>query len=107
MKEKYKSLHISCGFRSKADQDKAFRDGKSQLKWPDSKHNNQLVNGKPLSLALDLFQLVNGKAEFNKAFMNTLNKESAASYELRWGGEFKSLGDYCHFELRYNSCLES
>lgn len=32
-------IEIICGHRNEADQNKAFREGKSKLKWPNSKHN--------------------------------------------------------------------
>lgn len=38
---------VICGHRGHADQDKAFAEGKSKLKWPNSKHN------KVPSLAVD------------------------------------------------------
>lgn len=41
-------IHVICGHRNKEDQDKAFLDKKSKLKFPDSKHN------KTPSLAVDI-----------------------------------------------------
>lgn len=41
-------VQVICGHRNKEDQDKAFAEKKSKLKFPDSKHNK-----KP-SLAVDL-----------------------------------------------------
>lgn len=38
---------VICGHRGRADQDKAFAEGKSKLQWPNSKHN------KTPSLAVD------------------------------------------------------
>jgi len=32
---------IACGFRGKADQNTAYKEGKSTLQWPNSKHNRQ------------------------------------------------------------------
>lgn len=32
-------LTITCGFRNEEDQNKAYNDKKSQVKWPNSKHN--------------------------------------------------------------------
>lgn len=32
-------MAVTCGRRDRADQEKAFRAGTSQLHWPDSKHN--------------------------------------------------------------------
>jgi peptidoglycan L-alanyl-D-glutamate endopeptidase CwlK len=41
MKEaiKYVDFSITCGHRGQADQDKAFAEGKSKVKWPNGKHN--------------------------------------------------------------------
>jgi peptidoglycan L-alanyl-D-glutamate endopeptidase CwlK len=36
---KYYDCSVLCGTRSKLDQDKAFREGRSRLKFPESKHN--------------------------------------------------------------------
>lgn len=41
-------VHVICGYRNQVDQDKAFDDKKSKLKFPNSKHNQ-----KP-SLAVDI-----------------------------------------------------
>src|SRR5262245_9456508 len=30
---------VTCGHRNQVDQEKAFKEGKSKLRWPDSKHN--------------------------------------------------------------------
>lgn len=30
---------VTCGHRSKEDQDKVFKEGKSKIQWPNSKHN--------------------------------------------------------------------
>jgi hypothetical protein len=36
---KYVDFSITCGFRNQADQDKAFAEGYSKVKWPDGMHN--------------------------------------------------------------------
>jgi peptidoglycan L-alanyl-D-glutamate endopeptidase CwlK len=36
---KYFDCKIICGFRNELDQNKAFEDGYSKLKYPNSKHN--------------------------------------------------------------------
>ena len=41
---------IVCGHRNKEDQNKAFAEGKSKLKWPKGKHNklpSQAVDAAP------------------------------------------------------------
>lgn len=36
---KYFDFAVTCGHRGKEDQNRAFAEGKSKLKWPNSKHN--------------------------------------------------------------------
>lgn len=50
---------ITCGHRTKSDQDAAFSSGVSKLKWPNSKHNSTP------SLAVDIAPCVNGKIDWN------------------------------------------
>lgn len=45
---KYRDFSIICGHRNEADQNKAFAEGKSKLKFPLSKHNSNP------SLAVDI-----------------------------------------------------
>ncbi len=95
--------HISWSFRGKEDQDDAVKEGKSEKPWPSSLHN-AVQNGKPCSRALDLFRIVNGKAEFAPGYFFAIWEASEkAGDPIRWGGKFKSIGDYCHFELSESS----
>lgn len=88
-------MHVACAYRNKEAQNIAFTQGDSKLPWPQSKHN--LMPAK----ALDIFQQVEGRAIFDPIFCAKLNAESRlADFPLRWGGEFKSLGDSGHFELK-------
>lgn len=36
---KHVDFSITCGHRGQAEQDKAFAEGKSKLKWPNGEHN--------------------------------------------------------------------
>jgi hypothetical protein len=36
---KHIDFSITCGYRGKEDQDKAYREGKSKVQWPNGKHN--------------------------------------------------------------------
>ena len=101
MKKRYEDLHISWGFRDEKHQRADFKAGLSRLNWPNSKHNNML-DGSPCSLALDVFRIdqQTGAALFNSSFYTVLNEYSKSQgYNLRWGGEFKTLKDLDHFEL--------
>jgi peptidoglycan L-alanyl-D-glutamate endopeptidase CwlK len=46
---RYKDISVVSGRRDRAEQDELYRTGKSQLKYPDSKHN-----ATPLSMAVDI-----------------------------------------------------
>ena len=92
VKRIYPDIHISCGYRGKEEQEKAFRSGSSKLHYPDSKHNQNPAE------ALDLFQLDSaGKGIFDPVAMARIFNEFGN--KMRWGGAFRSLGDGCHFEL--------
>lgn len=74
--------------------------GKSRELFPNSKHNFT-IDGQPHSLALDIFQLISGKAIFNPTFCADLYAWSLAQgYQLTWGGTFKGLHDLDHFQLQ-------
>lgn len=100
MKTKFPQLHISCSWRGKDEQDRAFKEGKSKLKFPESPHNKSDATGKPASQALDVFTLSEeGQAQFLQKFYLKLWQETKKDYAMIWGGNFKSLGDANHFQL--------
>lgn len=103
-KAKYVSLHISDSWRGPKEQDAYFATGRSNARWPNSKHNN-MVDNKPLSLALDLFQIDDdGNARWSPQFMTKLATECQKNMDpIYWGGNIKLRSggrDYCHFELK-------
>lgn len=96
VKAKYPNVHVSWSYRGPEDQDKAFFDGKSTLRYPDSKHN-KMQDQKPCAEALDLFQIdEDGVARFSPAFYAKVAEEFKG---MRWGGTFRSLEDKDHFEI--------
>jgi len=104
LKHEFPDAHISWGFRSKEDQDEAFANHKSRLRWPMSKHN-VMVKGKASSRAIDLFRLTDDyQAEFNpqwfKEVFEFLEDNEAP---IVWGGSWKTFKDLCHFELKPNA----
>lgn len=99
----YNNAHICWAFRDQASQDQAVKEGKSKLKWPHSPHNH-MESGKPCSLALDLFQIVDGVAKFSYPFYAALNKHNESlKIPIRWGATFKKLVDSDHFEVMLES----
>jgi peptidoglycan L-alanyl-D-glutamate endopeptidase CwlK len=117
MNEVIKKVNCSifCGFRNKTSQNKAFTDGKSQVRWPDSKHNTFP------SLAIDAGpyfpELKNTDWEDVKAFAcfagyviataDRLLDEGKITHRVRWGGDWdmdgrtldQKFNDLPHFEL--------
>lgn len=94
VKPKWPTAHISWAYRGEAEQNKAYELGYSKAKYPNSLHN---LNP---SRALDLFELDEGKAKFNPLFFAAINEmNEKLKIKIRWGGKFKKLADYSHFEL--------
>ena len=50
---------VTCGYRGQDEQDQLYFEGRSKVKWPNSKHNN-----KP-SQAIDFVLYVNGKVDWD------------------------------------------
>lgn len=98
IKDKHPSVHISWVYRDEESQKKAVELGASKLPFPKSKHNKLPAE------AIDIFQInENGKAVFDPGFCRMIFKESEQlGFKFTWGGSFKSLGDYGHFELSEN-----
>lgn len=105
VKSNHPDCHIAWSFRDEKSQHQAFESGKSKLDWPFSKHNCLDAIGNPQSKALDLFSLNDeGGAEFKKEYFEQIWHETQASnLPMKWGGNFKSLGDNDHFEIKEDS----
>ena len=110
-------LHFDCtvlvGPRGQEEQDKAFNEGKSKLKYPNGMHN------KTPSLAVDVapypidwkdkdrFYFFSG---FVMAIAAYLKIGGAISHGIRWGGDWdgdkdlhdQTLYDLVHFEILEN-----
>lgn len=89
-------LAIICGHRSRADQDKALRDGFSETQWPKSKHNVLP------SLAVDCVPCPVDWHDIDRFVeASAIIKLTATRLDIRvrWGGDFKTWKDYPHWEL--------
>lgn len=101
---------VISGKRSQEEQDCLYAEGKSKLKWPNSKHNAQ---GGNKSEAVDVAPYVNGKLSWDYnhcAFLAGIIMTSAKSLgmPLRWGGNWdgdgepitdQSFQDLGHYEI--------
>jgi len=93
---KYVDFMIVCGYRGKEDQDRAYREGKSNVTFPNSKHNNAP------SLAVDIAPyptLYSNEYEFWYVAGVIMSIAKQLQIPLRWGGRWKTLRDTPHFEL--------
>ena len=95
---------IICGHRGKAAQILAFEGGKSQVQWPNSKHNSlpsRAVDVMPFPLDWFDYQRAAHFAGY------VLGIAEGMGIKLRWGGDWDRDGemtdhqfiDYPHFEL--------
>ena len=96
----YPNVHICQGWRSEADQHAYFLAKKSELDWPNSKHN-AMEDSIPRSMAVDLFVLAdNGTAQFDGAFYKSLYEAAIlAGQNIVWGGNWSGFPDEDHFEV--------
>jgi len=84
------------GHRDEHRQNKLFREGFSQLKFPKSKHNyypSKAVDIAPYPTDWDDIEAFK--------YLGKVMKETAEylGISLKWGGDWKEFKDYGHFEL--------
>lgn len=91
-----KPLIVVCGHRGKEDQDRAYREGKSKLRWPNSRHNawpSEAVDLAPAPLDWDDTRRFKGLA------VAILEEGRNQGTEITWGGSWRGFVDVPHFEL--------
>lgn len=108
---KYFDCSVVCGERTKEDQDKAFNQGFSKVRFPNSKHNSSP------SMAADVIpypidwtdtERMKHFGGYVRGIARMLKDYGDISHELRWGGDWNSdfvltnqtFFDYPHFELK-------
>lgn len=101
---KHHDCSILCGWRTKEDQDRLYHEGRSKLRFPQSKHNRNP------SLAIDVAPYPIDWGDSKRWFYFAgLVKGIAAgkNIQIRWGGDWdrdnnfydQSFNDWPHFEL--------
>lgn len=96
--ESPEDITVVCGSRSKDRQDKAFAEGKSKLRYPNSKHNIQP------SMAIDVAPYIDGEIPWDDigAFRRLRTRIMEKSYEMKLmirSGSYFSFADWPHYEL--------
>lgn len=103
---------ITCGFRTYEAQNRLFFEGRSKVRWPDSKHNSRPSN------AIDFILYINGKPTYDPKdhagyYMAVgVFRAVAAGMDLPirvgadWDGDFstqdQTFNDLVHIELVNN-----
>ncbi len=106
----YFDCKVTEGFRNQADQDKAFAEGKSKLKWPNGNHNHNpsyAVDVYPCPVDMKDTQRFYYFAGFVMGIAQSLKEQSRMSHSIRWGGDWNNdtqvkdnkFNDLVHFEL--------
>jgi peptidoglycan LD-endopeptidase CwlK len=88
-------LSVVCGHRGEAEQNKAFAEGKSKLRWPFSGHNKQPAR------AVDICPYIGGKLEWNDRNEFLLRQGALRLVAAQRGVRLKPLIDWDlpHLEL--------
>lgn len=94
---KHMDISVVCGHRSEEEQTKAFDNGRSQLQYPNSKHNkipSMAVDIAPYNKGIDW----NDIESFNKMLDLIQKIANDSNIKIRLGRDF-SFRDYPHVEL--------
>jgi len=99
---------VTCGHRSKQEQDKAYAGEKSQTPWPKSQHNampSRAVDVVPYPVEWPDIKRDSAVEYARKLgrFYQLAGVVKACAYDfkipVRWGGDWPNFKDYPHFEL--------
>ncbi len=92
------------GYRTKEDQDVRFYQGTSRVKWPNSKHNAfpaKAIDIWPWPVPRDAKgNLDSNSTKWNQLAGIILEKADQLGVKLTWGGNWTSIVDKPHFELK-------
>lgn len=106
---------VVCGTRSQADQDKAYNEGNSKVRYPNSKHNTTpslAVDVAPYEKSgIDWGKLQSAHfAGYVKGVADQLYRIGSITHRIRFGADWDSdddvddtnFWDACHFEIKAN-----
>lgn len=86
---------IICGFRGKAEQNAAYKSGKSKKKWPDGDHNkkpSEAVDATPYPIEWDDKERFVFFAGIVFAVSSRLFSEGKIKHRIGWGGDWNNDG---------------
>ena len=102
---------IVCGHRGEQAQEKAFKDGFSKVRFPNSKHNSipsMAVDSVPYPIEWENINRMRVYAGYVLGVARMLKDYGDIHHELKWGGDWdrdfiykdQRFNDFPHFELR-------
>lgn len=107
---KYTDFTIVCGHRGKAEQEKAYREKRTQLDWPHSRHNSMPSYAVDIAPWHTTAPHIDWSDSEGFIYLAGIVKGVAfmLGYDLRWGGDWdddhdqrdEKFRDLPHFELR-------
>lgn len=92
----FRDCSILVGHRGKAAQDLACAEGNSRAPWPTSNHNcspSRAVDAAPYPIDWEDIERFKEFADYVKS------RATALGIKIRWGGDYRTIKDYDHFEL--------
>lgn len=107
---KHIDCSIICGHRSKEEQDIVFQTGKSQVQWPDSRHNSnpsKAVDVAPWPIDWSDISRFRDFGMFVLGVAAALRSEGKITSKIRWGADWnrnydvddEKFKDFPHFEI--------
>lgn len=94
---------VLCGHRSKEEQDNAFEQGNSKVRFPNSKHNTtpaKAIDIVPYPINWDNLERFKEMWIRFDTIAKVLKNEGKISSIFVWGGNWASLKDYPHIEIK-------
>ena len=101
LKKEFPHVHVSCGFRGASDQELAYQQGRSRLRWDKSDHNKTDSKGGQCARAIDLFFInIDGLAVFPPwQYLRVADWLEKNGYQIGSGIKWKKFVDGPHFYL--------
>ena len=94
---------VLCGHRGKEEQNAAFNAGHSRLIYPQSKHNKMPSHAVDMApYPVDWGNLMRFREMWQRfdALAKLMRQRGEIESEFEWGGEWDSLKDYVHIEIK-------
>lgn len=91
-------LTITCGYRTKEEQEDAYQKGTSRAKFGQSKHN--VFPSKAIDICPYPISWNDKDARWQEMALNAMWCAGKLGIEITWGGSFKSICDKPHFQIK-------